>query len=100
MDQWNYPNPYDDSPGFNALELIEEEWPSLPARDGSVVELDAPEIVDVTLRLYASVGLDEDNDESEYYMMVSGDNRTYVHHSTRYRYGADDYLYPEIDCYS
>lgn len=97
MDKWNYPNPYDDSPGFGALELTEEEWPSLAARDDSVVEPNSPEIVDVTFWLYASVGLDEGNEESVYDMMRPGDDTTYVHHSTRYRYGADDHLYPEID---
>ncbi|KAE9968764.1 hypothetical protein EG328_007291 [Venturia inaequalis] len=96
MRKWIYPNPFDNSPGFNALERTEEEWPSL-AWDGSVVEPDVPEAVDVTLRLYSSVGLDEDNHESQYGFLGSGEERTYVHHAKRYMYGADDHLYPETE---
>lgn len=95
--KWRYPSPFDKSPIFNALALTEEEWPSLAAWDGTVVEPDVPEIVDVTLRLYASVGLDEDNHESEYVFLGSGEERTYVHHTERYMYGADDHLYPETE---
>lgn len=97
--KWIYPNPLGKSPGFNALELTEEEWPSLADWDGSVVEPDVPEVVDVTLRLYSSIGLDEDNDENEYGLLghMGEKGRTYVHHTRRYSYGADDHLYPETE---